>query len=367
MVTEAPRAPVAVGVNVTLIVQFPLFAATELPQLFVWAKSPLFAPVTPMLVMFSAAFPVLVSVTDWGPLLVFNCWLANVKLAADKLTPGAGAPAPVPLSVIVCGLPVSLSVMVTAAARAPVAVGVNVTLMVQFPLFAATELPQLFVCAKSPLFAPVTPMLMIFSAALPVLVSVTVWAALVVFNVWLANAKLDDDRLTIGAGGTAPVPLSAIVCGLPAASSVMVTDAVRVPVAVGVNVTLMLQFPPFAATELPQLFVCEKSPLFVPATATLVMFSAAFPVFVSVTVCAALVVFKVWLANVTLELERLTAGAGKVVTYPGPPRSNVPNDGAPFVKSTSMYHRLSISALEIGSVFVVVRVTVSITSPESET
>jgi len=147
----------------------------------------------------------------------------------------------------------------------------------------------------------------------------------------------------------------------------MVTDAVRVPVAVGVKVTLMVQFPLFAATELPQLFVCAKSPLLVPATATLEMFNAAFPVLVSVTVCTALVVFKVWLANVTLELDRLTAGAGKVVTYPGPPRSSVPNDGAPFVKSTSMYHRLIISALEIGRVFVVVRAAVSITSPESET
>jgi len=107
-----------------------------------------------------------------------------------------------------CGLPAASSMTVTAAVRIPVAVGVNVTLIVQFPLFAATELPQLFVCAKSPLFAPVTPMLVILRAALPVLVSVTVCAALAVFNVWLANAKLDDDNPTIGA---APVPLSVIV------------------------------------------------------------------------------------------------------------------------------------------------------------
>jgi len=46
-----------------------------------------------------------------------------------------------------CGLPGALSVMVTEAKREPAAVGVKVTLMVQFPLLAATELPQLFVCA----------------------------------------------------------------------------------------------------------------------------------------------------------------------------------------------------------------------------
>jgi len=291
MVTAAPRAPAAVGVNVTLIVQFPLFAATELPHVLVSAKSPLFAPVTPMLVMVSAALPVLVTVTDWDPLVVFKVWPANVRLDADKLTVGAGMVVPVPLSVKECGLPAALSVMVTEAARAPVAVGVNVTLIVQFPLFAATELPQLFVCAKSPLFAPVTPMLVMLRAALPVLVSVTDWDPLVVFNCWLANVRLDADKLTPGAGAPAPVPLSVKDCGLPVALSVRVTAAVRVPVAVGVNVTLMVQFPLFAATELPQLFVCAKSPLLAPVIPRLLMFSAAFPVFVSVTVWAALVVF----------------------------------------------------------------------------
>ena len=93
----------------------------------------------------SAALPVLVKVTDCDPLVVFNVWLANVRLGPDKLTTGAAAPAPVPLSVKEGGLPPALSVMVTAAVRAPVAVGWNVTLIVQLPLFAATELPQVFV------------------------------------------------------------------------------------------------------------------------------------------------------------------------------------------------------------------------------
>jgi hypothetical protein len=59
---------------------------------------------------------------------------------------------------------------------------------------------------------------------------------------------------------------------------------VRAPDAVGLNVTLMVQFPA-AATELPQVLVSAKSPL----AAILVIVRAALPVFDSVTVCAALV------------------------------------------------------------------------------
>jgi hypothetical protein len=51
-----------------------------------------------------------------------------------------------------------------------------------------------------------------------------------------------------------PVPVRLTTCGLPEALSVTLTVPVRVPAAVGVNFTLMLQFPP-AASELPQLLV----------------------------------------------------------------------------------------------------------------
>ena len=83
--------------------------------------------------------------------------------------------------------------------------------------------------------------------------------------------------------------------GDPAALSVMVTDAPRLPAAVGVNVTEMLQFPP-AATLAPQVLVCAKSPGLVPATAMLVIVKAAVPVLLSVTDWAALVVPTFWLA-----------------------------------------------------------------------
>ena len=56
----------------------------------------------------------------------------------------------------------------------------------------------------------------------------------------------------------------------------IVTDAVIAPVAVGLNVTAILQLVP-AATLVPQLFVCEKSLLFGPLIATLEIVSASLP------------------------------------------------------------------------------------------
>ena len=67
--TLAVRAPVAVGVNVTVIAQFAPVARL-LPQVFVWLKSPLLVPVTVMPVMLNAAVPAFDSVTDWVVLLV---------------------------------------------------------------------------------------------------------------------------------------------------------------------------------------------------------------------------------------------------------------------------------------------------------
>ena len=86
-----------------------------------------------------------------------------------------------------------------------------------------------------------------------------------------------------------PVPVRVMVCGLPLALSVKVTEAVRVPAAAGVNVTLIVQLL-FAATELPQVLVWLKSLAFVPVSEMLVMLKLAFPVFIRTTAWAALVV-----------------------------------------------------------------------------
>ena len=79
-----------------------------------------------------------------------------------------------------------------------------------------------------------------------------------------------------------PVPVRLAVCGLPLALSVTVKVPERVPLAAGVNVTLMVQLE-LAASELPQLLVWPKSALLVPVTAMLEMLKAAPPELVSVT------------------------------------------------------------------------------------
>ena len=66
----------------------------------------------------------------------------------------------------------------------------------------------------------------------------------------------------------------------------------------------MVQVPPPAGTELPQLFVSAKSPLAViPA-----MFRGALPALTSVTVLASLLLFSAWLPKLTCCGFRATAG-----------------------------------------------------------
>ena len=122
---------------------------------------------------------------------------------------------------------------------------------------------------------------------------------------WAGKLRLVGETATLGAGAK-PVPLSETICGLPAASSATLSVPVRVPPAVGVNVTLIVQFAP-AARLVPQLLVSAKSPLAV----MLEMFRPAFPEFVSVTCCAALVVPGGKLPNVRLDGERAATGAAE--------------------------------------------------------
>jgi hypothetical protein len=73
-----------------------------------------------------------------------------------------------------------------------------------------------------------------------------------------------------------------MICGLSLALSVIVTDAVRVPAELGVNVTAIVQLPP-VATEAPQVAVSVKSPGLAPVKAIPEMLSPALPVLFSVT------------------------------------------------------------------------------------
>jgi hypothetical protein len=131
-------------------------------------------------------------------------WLANDTLEGANDT--CGTPTPVPLSAPLLGDPVALSETETEAERAPAEVGVKAIEIVQLAP-TATLVPQLFVSLKSAALVPVTAMPVIESAAVPVLDTVSLWAALVVPMFWLANDTLEGASDICGT--PTPVPLSA--------------------------------------------------------------------------------------------------------------------------------------------------------------
>ena len=95
-------------------------------------------------------------------------------------------------------------------------------------------------------------------------------------------------RLTLGA---VPVPLKLTVCGLLGALSVKFSEALRLPAADGVNVTLTVQVPLGVTVAPVQVSaLLAKSLAFVPPIVTVEMVRLAVPVLVTVTLCAALLV-----------------------------------------------------------------------------
>jgi hypothetical protein len=117
-------------------------------------------------------------------------------------------------------------------------------------------------------------------APLPLLVRVVVWAVLLVPTDWLPKERLVGERPSTGA---VPVPERLTAWGLPPALSLMLIEAARLPLAVGVKVTLTVQLAP-AASELPQVLVWAKSLALAPAIARLVMLNVALRLLVRVTV-----------------------------------------------------------------------------------
>ena len=140
MVRVPVRVPVAEGLKVTPMVQFPAAARLE-PQVLVWEKS-LEPALTAMPAMARDAVPVLLRVTGWEALEVPNSWLPKVRL--EGTTEAAGAVA-VPLKVTVCVAGLALSVRVSVPVTVPALAAVNVTLMVQVPP-ALMLVPQVLVC-----------------------------------------------------------------------------------------------------------------------------------------------------------------------------------------------------------------------------
>src|SRR3984885_672517 len=185
-------------------------------------------------------------------------------------------PIPVPLRATVAGLLLALLVTVRVPVRAPDAVGVNDTDTVQEQPTAM--LAQSLVWLKS----PVTATIETAAAVVPELVTVTVCPAAVEPTTVPAKDRLPGAAFSTGPGAV-PVPVRLTVLVTPPALIVRVP--VRVPAAVGVNLTLTVH-EPLAAIDEPQVLLWLKSPV-----TAIDETGAAEPVGVgTVTACAALVV-----------------------------------------------------------------------------
>ena len=172
----------------------------------------------------------------------------KVRLVGDMVSELPPVPVPVPESEMACGEPVALDVMVMAAVNAPVVVGAKWPWMEQLAP-AARLVPQVFANTNEEALAPVSAMLVIDSAAVPVLVMVTDCEPVDTPTVSEPKLRLVADRLTVV--GVVPVPVRAMDCGEPVAVSVMVMAAAIAPFAVGAKCPWMLQLAP-AARLVPQ-------------------------------------------------------------------------------------------------------------------
>jgi hypothetical protein len=145
---------------------------------------------------------------------------------------------------------------------------------------------------KSDAFAPenVKPVIAIATALRFVIV--TAWLAVPVPTFATGKVSEAGDALI----AVRPLPESGTLRGLPAALSVMVTEALRAPSPAGLKTIVMVQLA-LLSTAAPHVFVCVKSPGSVPVTAIEVMLNDVVAKLVSVTVCDVLGFWKTWLPN----------------------------------------------------------------------
>ena len=102
----------------------------------------------------------------------------------------------------------------------------------------ASVVPQPLVREKPEAFVPVSPMLVILRGAVPGLLKVNAWAALVVPTMRLPKANDAGERTAWGATTAVPEPLNGMTAaGIPGLVDVMVRAALKLPAAFGVKVT----------------------------------------------------------------------------------------------------------------------------------
>lgn len=163
-------------------------------------------------------------------------------------------PVPLPVSAIVCGLLLAASVNCSVAARVPARVGAKRMVAVQLAEAARLAPHVLAEMRKSPGFAPEMAMLPMVIAVEPLLLRVTdfgppLFPTATLFQ--LRVAGLTDALPPPVELLAVPRPESATVCGLPLAESVNLSEAVRVPAAVGAKTMVAVQEAE-AATLAPQ-------------------------------------------------------------------------------------------------------------------
>jgi len=123
MFKVATRLPLAVGLNVTLIVQLAPAASVDLQVVADWAKSWAFVPLNVFPDMVNAVGSWFFTVTTLAGLVVPTFCEAKVSLEGVTVT---GA-IPVPVKLTLWGLLVAESVIMSVALFAPVVTGAKVT------------------------------------------------------------------------------------------------------------------------------------------------------------------------------------------------------------------------------------------------
>jgi len=190
--------------------------------------------------------------------------IIDPKLKAPGATVSVGA-VPVPDKAAVCGELPAESVKLRTAERAPNPEGVNVNDTLQLDPVASDE-PQVFAAIeKSAELTPVSAIPLISALAPDALLSVTLCCAL--FTPVTSDPKLNEAGASDKVGAV-PDPDSETDCGELAAESVSIKVAVRVPAALGAKANETLQLAA-AASDPPHVDdATEKSPPFVPVSAT---------------------------------------------------------------------------------------------------
>jgi hypothetical protein len=193
-----------------------LFTAVKLPRGFMLAVPTLST---------AGLAPLLVMVTVTGGDAVPASAVPKLIVPVGVIV--AEACTAVPLRVRTWRLCGALSEIINRPERLPVCVGSKVTFITQVLPPAKGLCEQLSVSAKSPGFVPPV-LIVIVTAVVPVLLTVTGCAALLAPTVCDAKFKVTGDNEI---PDVPPLPLSATVCGLPPALSEMLSVALTGPAA----------------------------------------------------------------------------------------------------------------------------------------